>query len=279
MPKVAVIIVTYNSQVHLPKAMGCIQQQTLQPSQIIIVDSGSSDTAYLNTYQANPLVEIIFAPQDVGFCVGNNIGWNKVSLDTRYVFFLNPDAFLTKNFLQDAVNFMEQPAQSNCGALTGTVLKYDMQADQPRNFYDTTGVFHTWYGRWYDRAQGTTYDPKTFATVERIPAICGAVLFCRKAALDSVLLKGNEVFNSGFFMYKEDIDLSLRLRRKKWELYFIPRILAYHCRGWAPKRKDMPRKMRLHSAKNELKINLKHFFPIGAGYSFLKYCAVKFLDM
>lgn len=279
MSKVAIIIVTHNSQLHLNKAIECIQNQTFQPSQVIVVDSGSQDLSYLHHYQNNPLIEILFAPQDIGFCVGNNLGWKKVRPDTDYVFFLNPDAFLTPTFLKDAVDFMEQPTQANCGAFTGTILKYDIKADQPLNVYDTTGVFHTWYGRWYDRAQGGSYAPNAFEGIEHIPAICGAVLFCRKKALDSVLLPKEEIFNSRFFMYKEDIDLSLRMRQQKWTLCFNPKLLAYHCRGWTPKRKDMPRKMRLHSAKNELWINTKHFFPIGAAYSLLKYCAVKFLDM
>lgn len=279
MSKIAIIIVTYNSQLHLPKAMECLQKQTMQPAQVVIVDSGSSDITYLQQYQTNPLVEIVYDAQDVGFCVGNNIGYAKIHPDIRFVFFLNPDAFLTEHFLEKAVQFMEEPKHAACGALTGLVLKYDMQRDQPHNVYDSTGVFHTWYGRWYDRAQGMVHDAAQFRDIEPIPAICGAVLFCRKQALDTVMLPNQEVFNSGFYMYKEDIDLSLRLRQKKWKLYFHPQLLAYHCRGWTPRRKDMPRKMRLHSAKNELKINSRYLFPVGAAYSLLKYFAVKILNM
>ncbi|CCB87717.1 glycosyltransferase family 2 protein [Parachlamydia acanthamoebae] len=278
MNQIAIIIVTYNSQLHLPKAMECLQNQTVSPSQIIIVDTGSKDKSYLWDYQENPLVELVYAPQDAGFCVGNNLGWKNVAPNTDYVFFLNPDAFITSTYLEQALQMMQNPSHANCGALTGTTLKYDMQANQPKNVYDTTGIFHTWYGRWYDRGQEETYEPQRFREIEKIPAICGAVFFCRKKALDAVLINEQEIFNSDFYMYKEDIDLSLRLQKNNWSLLFHPNLIAYHCRGWTPQRRNMPRKMRLHSAQNELRINLKHIFPFGAAYSFLKYCVVKFLD-
>ncbi|MBS4167763.1 glycosyltransferase family 2 protein [Parachlamydia sp. AcF125] len=278
MNKVAIILVTYNSQLHLPKAMECLEKQSLQPTQIIIVDTGSTDKSYLLKYQKNPVVEVVYAPQDAGFCVGNNIGWEKLAASIEYVFFLNPDAFLTESYLEQAVCIMRNPSHRACGALTGITLRYDMQNNRSTSIYDTTGIFKTWYGRWYDRAQGEIYEPGRFPTIEKIPAICGAVLFCRKKAVDAVLISNKEVFNSNFYMYKEDIDLSLRLQKKKWHLLFHPDLLAYHCRGWTPRRQNMPRKMRLYSAQNELKINFKHSFPFGAAYSFLKYCAVKFFD-
>src|SRR5262249_10125234 len=159
------------------------------------------------------------------FCRGNNIGMEYVSIATQYIFFLNPDAFLNPDFLEMAIQFMEQPVNQSCGAVTGTTLGYDITQNKPTGKYDTTGVFRKWYGKWYDRGQGGKQQSSLYQSQEFLPAICGAVFFCRKKALDDVKLRGNEVFDPSFYMYKEDIDLSLRLRQKGWDLIFLPHLI------------------------------------------------------
>jgi GT2 family glycosyltransferase len=174
---------------------------------------------------------------------------------------------------------MENPLHHRCGALTGTTLGYDIVADKPTGKYDSTGVFHTWYGHWFDRGQGQACQSSLYDRKESIPAICGAIYFARKKALDTVMLRNYEVFDNSFYMYKEDIDLSLRLRRKRWTLDFVPDLIAYHCRGWNRDRSKMPRELRLCSAKNELIIHTRNFMPVPTFYAVCKYAAVKLLDM
>jgi GT2 family glycosyltransferase len=39
-----------------------------------------------------------------------------------------------------------------------------------------------------------------------------------------------EVLDESFFMYKEDVDLSWRLRLAGWECWYVPEAVAYHAR-------------------------------------------------
>lgn len=174
---------------------------------------------------------------------------------------------------------MEAPSNTKVGALTGTTLGYCIDQDAPTGTYDTTGIFCTWWGRWFDRAQGEKHNPEAYSQIELIPAICGAVFFCRRSAAKEVMLAEEEIFDNGFYMYKEDIDLSLRLRKQGWDLAFLPELKAYHCRGWNRDRKSMPQKMRLHSAFNELKIHWRKKSPIPFLYSLMKYWAVRCLNI
>ena len=251
--------------------------QTHQPLSIVIVYSGSIDHDYLSTYVEDENFHVVFAENDIGFCKGNNIGMKHIDPKSKYIFFLNPDAFLTPTFIENSINFMEN--HQECGALTGAVLGYDINENKPTGTYDSTGIFHKWYGKWYDRGQGEKIDSKLYNTTEEVPAICGAVMFCRKKALDSVLIRGEEVFDNSFFMYKEDIDLSLRLNKNDWKIMFVPNIIAYHCRGWNHKRSDVPRIMRISSARNELQIHLRHFSAFGILYSFVKYLMVLIFNL
>lgn len=278
-PSVAIIIVTYNSQLHMPKMIGCLQKQTHPASQVIIVDTGSEDLSYHQAYCHQAGYQLIQAEKNSGFCRGNNVGMEALDPSVDYVFFLNPDAFLTPTFLEKAVAFMEQPENARCGALTGTTLGYDIVEDKPTGLYDTTGVFQKWFGKWFDRGQGERFEAAKFAKTEAIPAICGAVFFTRYRALKEVLIHSKAVFDPTFYMYKEDIDLSVRLRKKGWKLLFVPQLIAYHCRGWNADRKKMPRRMRLASAKNEWTIHWRARQPLAAAYSFAKYSAVKVFDL
>lgn len=265
--KVAVLIVTYNSQKVLPKALEALRKQTHPPHQILLVDTGSVDREYLKGHS-----EVVFAQKEGGFCLGNNVGYPLVDPSCAYLLLLNPDAFLFPDFIEKAVERMEQ--DGSIGAVTGTTYGYDLAQDTPSGFYDTTGIFQTWYGKWNDRGQGEKENRQKYRSECSVDAICGAVYFARKKALDSVLVQG-QLFKPHFYMYKEDIDLSLRLSRAGWKLLFVPHLHAYHCRGWQGKRSAIPRHFRLLSAKNELHIQLLRKNPLPIFYSGVKWVVVK----
>jgi N-acetylglucosaminyl-diphospho-decaprenol L-rhamnosyltransferase len=275
--KVSVIIVTYNSQNYIDSAMRALNEQGESVHQIIIVDTGSENLHYLDAYKGDMRVQILAIEKESGFCCGNNVGYQLVDASADYVMLLNPDAFLGPGYFKKAIEFMQKHPKA--GAVSGKTLGYDIRKNQPTGLYDTTGIFVTWYGRWYDRGQGQEVTNSLYTELETVPAICGAVYFARKAALDCVLLTGKAIFDPSFYMYKEDIDLSLRLRRAGWTLWYYPELVAYHCRGWNSDRSKMQRLMRLCSARNDLRINLKRLQPIGVLYSLTKYLAVLFFDL
>jgi N-acetylglucosaminyl-diphospho-decaprenol L-rhamnosyltransferase len=269
----SVIIVTHNSQLYLDQCLAALKQQTVQADRIIIVDSGSDEIDYLLAWKKEDNLRLFLIKENIGFCQANNLGMAHLFPNSQYVLFLNPDAFLTPSFLEEAMAYMELPSSSRVGALTGYLLGYDIQANQPTGKIDSTGIFQKWYGRWYDRGQGSFYNHPN-GREEKIPAICGALMFCRKEALDQVTLKSYQVMDPTFYMYKEDIDLSLRLRQKGWSLLFVPHLISYHCRGWKKDRAQIPRELRLLSARNEIFLHTRLYSPYFI-YSVLKYLFVR----
>ena len=150
------------------------------------------------------------------------------------------------------------------------------QAAQATGLLDSTGIFRKWYGRWYDRGQGEP-DRGQFAWPDDVPAACGALLFCRKKALDQVALAGGAVFDPDFFLYKEDIELCLRLRKKGWLTRYEPGIKAWHGRGWR-QRGEMSLALRTAAAKSEIILYRKHPSPYLL-WALLKYLAVRLLKV
>ncbi|MCI5180165.1 MAG: glycosyltransferase family 2 protein [Candidatus Electrothrix sp. AW3_4] len=256
MNTVAVIIVTHNSQDVLPRCVDALSQQAV-PTDIILVDAGSKDTAYLNAYLNKANIQVLLN-DNIGFSRANNQGYQAVSQAVKYILFLNPDAFLTKNALRNTLHCIENNKRIGC--VGGRLLGFDHHNNRPTGRIDSTGVLRKWYGRWYDRSQGEK-DTGQHLMQEDVPALCGAFLFCRQALLAELaqgMSNKNNVFDPDFFLYKEDIELCLRIRKLGWRLVYDPSIQVYHCRGWQKERQQVPYQQRLTAARSELILYTKH---------------------
>ncbi|MCI5226062.1 MAG: glycosyltransferase family 2 protein [Candidatus Electrothrix sp. AX2] len=256
MNTVAVIIVTHNSQDVLPRCVDALSQQTV-PADIILVDAGSKDTAYLNAYLNKANIQVLLN-DNIGFSRANNQGYQAVSQAVKYILFLNPDAFLTKNALRNTLHCIENNKRIGC--VGGRLLGFDHHNNRPTGRVDSTGVLRKWYGCWYDRSQGEK-DTGQHLMQEDVPALCGAFLFCRQALLTELaqgMSNKNNVFDPDFFLYKEDIELCLRIRKLGWRLVYNPAIQVYHCRGWQKERQQVPYQQRLTAARSELILYTKH---------------------
>ena len=274
---VAVVIVTYNSAPVLGMCLDSLQRQTRAANLIVIVDNNSQPSGYLDRVPSTTALEVLRNSRNDGFCGGNNTGYG-LARTCEYVLFLNPDAFLSPSFLEEALQWMARPENAQVGCLTGTLLRFDVGAARPTGLIDSTGIFQKWYGKWYDRGQGTQWvaPPPDEARLEDLPAACGALMFCRTQALEEITLGKQQVFDDRFFMYKEDIDLSLRLRARGWRIVYRPDLLCHHGRGWQG-RGRMPYRFRYISARNELRVCWRNSLK-GLPYSLLKFMYVATLE-
>jgi N-acetylglucosaminyl-diphospho-decaprenol L-rhamnosyltransferase len=266
---VAIIIVTHNSSKFMDMNLTAVKAQTYTAIETFVVDSGSSDTDVLETICEKYGARLIKLPENVGFCAANNIGF-KSALDNRFVLFLNPDCFLQPAFVEQAVALMSVNELAQYAAISGTLEGFSFEKKEPTGRYDSTGIFRSWYGKWFDRWQGRLLLEVTSSSpCEDVPALCGALMFCRVDALKKVLIRQREVFDETFYMYKEDIDLSLRLARAGWRLGYVQALRAHHCRGWQSDRSKVARKFRWMSAKNEVRVQWRDRSPT-VFYSLLK---------
>ena len=268
--KVAVVIVTHDSGAVLPACISALKKQTRQPDRIIIVDSGSIDTLYLTSYGNDEQIDVILR-DNMGFSAANNLGAATLSKSYTYLLFLNPDTFLDPDFIQKGIELFDE--YDEAGVITGRMAGFDPVKMAATGLLDSTGIFRKWYGRWYDRGQGEV-DDNCYNVPEFVPAICGALMLCRLEYLHGAV-KGSDIFNPAFFMYKEDIELSLRLRKTGVKLLYHPELRAFHCRGWEAERSKIPFSKKILSASNELLLYRNHFSPYIL-WALFKYVLVRF---
>ncbi len=255
--RVSVILVTWNSADVLPLALQSLAAQNI-PLEIIVVDQASGDGS-ADVARAFPATHVIAAGGNLGFCGGNNLGLKAAS--GEFVLLLNPDAVLTPGYVQCACEALT--ANPQAALFTGKVLRMT-PAGEPisadgQAVIDTTGIQLHANRQAVDRGQGEP-DHGQYDEPGRVFGVCGAVLFARTAALREAAVDG-EVFDEAFFAYKEDVDLSWRLRHLGWQAIYDPAALAYHARGWKTTpgaRGEISRSTRYHSFKNRRLMILKN---------------------
>lgn len=252
---VHIVIVTHNSAGVIDICLGHIEKQTAPIKSVVIVDSGSDDSAYLDGNRNHPRGIKVIKTGNIGFSRANNLGFREVAADREgLVVFMNPDTFLPPDYISQAVQVMHE--NPGVAVVSGKLLGFDIKTMKPTGKIDSAGIFRKWYGRWYDRGQGEQ-DKGQFSLIENLPAACGALICCRIKALEYF---SGKVFDPDFFLYKEDIEFGIRLRETGGKLIYDPRLFAYHCRGWGQRAK-IGYDLRLAAAKSEVLLYRKHPGP------------------
>jgi len=107
MPKVSVIIPTYNCAKYLSEAIQSVLNQTYQDFEIIVVDDGSTDETkqILNPYIEKNLIRYVYQNnQGPGAARNKGIEYAK----GRYIAFLDADDILFEGSFQKRINFLKR---------------------------------------------------------------------------------------------------------------------------------------------------------------------------
>ena len=272
MLNITAIIVTHNSAAVIGRAVAALRAQTVPLARIVVVDSGSSATDYLDALAGPDLV--LVRDRNIGFCAANNRGILAAGA-TDACLFVNPDCFLAPDWLERAGAALQ--ANPAIGLLSSPLLGYDIKADAPSGKMDSAGIARSRLGRWHDVGQGQPVASVPLPAVPWEPqAICGALMLIPQAVIQNLVQKDGCVFDESLFMYKDDIDLSLRVRRLGYRLLMLPDALAWHCRGWNPERRSVPRWARRMSARNEVRVAFRHrsgYLPLYLlKYAYMRWC-------
>jgi len=249
--KVAINIVTWNSEKYLPFCLESIFKQTYQDFSILVIDNASTDNTVKFIQNNYPEIKIVKNRKNLGFAKAHNqaIAWT----DSDYVLCLNPDVILEENFLEGIVKFMDE--YPLIGAVSGKLLSWDFDSQslltKPKKSdrLDSTGLAILKSHQAIDRAQGEI-DSQKFSEIKEIFGPSGAAPVYRREALEDIKLMG-EYFDEDFFIYKEDIDLAYRLRLRGWFSYFFPQSIAYHQRRAKIQEKGTLATIKNRSLKSE----------------------------
>jgi GT2 family glycosyltransferase len=228
MGAVTIVIVNWNAGRQL---RDCVQSIIIHEltlvSRIIVVDNASTDGSE-RTLEDIPQVELIQLKKNAGFARACNLGSEHVN--TEFILFLNPDTRLFRGSIEQVIDFMRRTENQNIG-ICGIRL------------VDENGGFTTCAARFPTlkimacKILGLSYIspnifPSHFMTPKELMAsgpvdqVIGAFFMIRKNVLD---LCGG--FDERFFVYFEEVDLSLRAKNLGYSSYFLSDVTAFHAGG------------------------------------------------
>lgn len=206
----ALVVVTYNSESVIGQCLESTLDQGVS-TEVWVVDNNSTDGTVPLVRGRFPWVHVHVNPENVGFGRANN--QVLPFLKAEYIFCLNPDAYLFPGCLGEAVRFLE--AHPEVG-MAGTRIVYPDGSEQ--DSVSSRYPNQKFVGDLFQDLPG------------RIACLQGSSLILR---LDFMRELGG--FDPDFFLYGEDQDLSLRVRKRQMKLAVIEAAQVGHRQGHTEK--------------------------------------------
>ncbi len=225
-PGLDVVIVAFRSRELLGRCLdSLLSWPPADGLNVTVVDNASGDGTVEMVREHYPDVTVLPQADNLGFATATNIGIR--SGQAPYVLALNPDAAVAEGTLQILIDRMD--ADPDIGCSGPALFREDGSFDHAarRGFptpLSALGHF-TGVGRHLDSGPLAGYRAPE---VERGPvdAVNGAFMLLRRDALEQIGL-----FDEGYWMYMEDLDLNRRLADAGWITWYEPGVRAVHTKG------------------------------------------------
>jgi len=261
--KIAIGFITYGKATskYLPYFLKSLRSQTFRDFNILAIDNSEEEENENSDYIKKnfPEIGIEWPGKNIGFARGYNRMMNKAAEEgTEYFLAVNPDMIFEADMLEGLIKAIQ--IDPKIAAVQPKILKWDFVNDSKEKIIDSLGLRIDIKHRFFDDKQGSIDDRLTRDNKE-IFGFTGAAALLRVEALKDVAYK-NQFFDELMFMYKEDCDLSYRLRLAGWKIILAPQAVSYHDRTasivgesvWQiiKNRKNKSRKVKEWSFLNQL---------------------------
>lgn len=242
-PLVSIITVTYNSGEYIEKLLSSLLKVNYKPLEIIVWDNLSTDDSREKALKYEKRgVKVYSSRVNYGYAEGNNQALKKAK--GEYIFLLNPDTVVTENFLTPLI----KRAQNNpeIAAVQPLILLM-----KEKKLINLTGKETQFLGFDWIR----DYKKKKVPGPGEISSFSGSGVLIRKE-----ILAKTKFFDSIYFMYQDDTDLSWRMRLFGYKLFFEPKSIIYHDYKYIPKESYHPLKNKLkYYERNRLATIFKNY--------------------
>lgn len=200
MTRVTVVLVTYNSERILPAVLPPLSRDL----SLIVVDNASGDRSVETVRALAPHALVIENSRNRGFGRANNIALEQVR--TPFALLLNPDCVI-------------EPAAIE--RLLAAADRYPDAAILAPKLYDAPGKLGLCYRPHY-------FAPQPRGLLEPAGDLCSEFLTGAAMLLRMDTLRRVGFFDPWFFLYLEDDDLCLRVRRAGHSLVLVNDATALH---------------------------------------------------
>ena len=254
--KVAICIVTHNSEGDLRGCLASIGALRFRALELVVVDCASGDGSVAVVTEHHP-PDIPLVHRALSDNIGFAGGMNEALTRTRapWVLTLNPDARPHPDYLSQLLERADDHPESRIGAVAGRLIRPQDGAEA--GLLDACGMVLSPTWRHFDRGSGELAEGR-WTRADRVFGATGAASLFSRQALDDIAIDG-EVFLAEFHSFREDAELCFRLQERGWDVIYEPSALCEHRRHNLPtRRRQMPPHVNMHSLKNRYLLRLYH---------------------
>jgi N-acetylglucosaminyl-diphospho-decaprenol L-rhamnosyltransferase len=206
------------------------------PMRVFVVDNGSTDGTVEMVRGKFAEIDLLPAERNLGFSKANNLAIRRGT--GRYVLALNPDTRVIEGALEKLVALMEErPKIGICGCrLELEDGSFDHAAK--RAFPTPLGALAHFSGIGRRPGAGARLAQYRAPEIQSGPvdAVNGAFMLMQRSALEEVGL-----FDEGYWMYMEDLDLCYRFKQAGWLTWYEPSATVIHVKAGTSGRIRAPR--------------------------------------
>ncbi len=206
--RVAVVTVTYHSAAVIEKCLASVAKA----AQVIVVDNASDDGTPALACRTLPTADIISNPANRGFGNACNQGLERVNVE--FALMLGPDSTIDEASLAALIDAADRWPEA--GLLGPSIIAANGHVELSHDL----GLFERIVG---GKRLDCDLVPEGPLCADHIS---GAVLLARMSALREV-----DGFDTNIFLYYEDDDLAIRMRRAGYTLILVPDARASHAGG------------------------------------------------
>ena len=195
--------------------LACLASLAGADAEIVVLDNASEDGSGDAVRERFPDVRVIAQGFRAGFAANHNTVIRATT--GRYVYVLNEDTTAADWGLDRIVGYLD--AHPRVAALGPKLVYPDGRRQDsawrfPTPLTSALGLL-TVGKLGIKQSRGDV--PR------RVDWVMGAALVLRREALEQV-----GVFDDGFFLYSEEVDLQFRLRKAGWEVHYFPEVTVVH---------------------------------------------------
>ncbi len=190
--------------------------------EVIVVDNASLQDEASIIEQRYPRVTVVRSSKNLGFAGGNNLGIQ--ASHGRYLFFINNDTIIeTKNeeqrnnFLQPLIERLE--SSDKIGMVCPKIrFSWGNHLIQYAGYTPLSSITMRNHSIGFGEEDHGQYD-----TPHQTPYAHGAAMLVKREVINRV-----GMMPECFFLYYEELDWSMMIRRAGYEIWFDPSFTVYH---------------------------------------------------
>jgi len=265
----AIVIVSWNVRELLEDCLTSVYE-SLQGSnlacEVWVVDNASTDGSAEMVRERFPLVRLMANETNVGFAAANNQALRAMGFPSadpqelpRHVLLLNPDTEVLDGALITMVRFLDENPQA--GVAGAKLLYPDGRLQHSAFAFPTLAQafldFFPLHHRLLNSRLNGRYPHKLYERGKPFPIDhpLGAALMARREAIQQVGL-----LDERFFIYCEEIDWCMRMKKAGWGIYCVPRAEVVH--HVARSTRQVRGKMFVALWRSRYLLFEKHYSPI-----------------